>query len=100
MPRRDYLEDSPRTRSNMTTQVLTYIVLVFTVVHLLQEVTQILQNGTSYLNQPSNYFELTGHISTMMYILSAYDCKTGWQLQVGAIAMFFGWMNVTLYLRK
>jgi len=69
-------------------------------VNVFKSVFSFFFKGASYLKQPSNYFELTGYISTMMYILPSYDCKTGWQLQVGAIAMFFGWMNVTLYLRK
>lgn len=28
------------------------------------------------------------------------DCKSGFQIQIGALSLFFGWMNLILYLRK
>ncbi|KAJ7373642.1 Transient receptor putative cation channel sub A member 1 [Desmophyllum pertusum] len=98
--RRDYIEDVPKTRSSTIIQVLTYVVLVFTLVHLFQEAAQMFRQRTHYFAFASNYFELTGYITAMLYILPSYDCKTGLQLQIGAVSMFFGWMNLTLYLRK
>ncbi|KAJ7386324.1 Transient receptor putative cation channel sub A member 1 [Desmophyllum pertusum] len=98
--RSDYLDNLPTTRSNTAIQVLTYVVLVFTLIHLLREVTQIVKKREKYFSAFSNYFELACYITAMLYIFPSYDCKTGGQLQIGAMSMFFGWMNLILYLRK
>ncbi|KAL9951430.1 hypothetical protein ACROYT_G044089 [Oculina patagonica] len=90
----------PSTRSNTVIQVLTYVVIVFALVHLLREVVQIVKKRANYFTAFSNYFELAGYITTMLYVLPSYDCKTGWHIQIGAMSMFFGWMNLILYLRK
>nr|XP_058941683.1 transient receptor potential cation channel subfamily A member 1-like [Pocillopora verrucosa] len=98
--RRDYLEDMPTTRSDMFIQVLTYVVLVLTLVHLASEVFQLLKKRANYLVSGSNYIVLTGYIITMLYIFPPNDCKSGFQIQIGALSLFFGWMNLILYLRK
>ncbi|XP_022786604.1 transient receptor potential cation channel subfamily A member 1-like isoform X2 [Stylophora pistillata] len=98
--RRDYLEDMPITRSNMIIQVLTYVVLVITLAHLASEVFQLIKKRANYLVSCSNYIVLTGYIITMLYILPPNDCKSGFQIQIGALSLFFGWMNLILYLRR
>ncbi|CAH3180194.1 unnamed protein product [Porites evermanni] len=98
--RKDYLETLPKEKSHLKVQALTFVVIVFTSIHLAREIFQMVSKRANYFFTSSNYFELAGYITTMLFILPSYDCKTGTQIQIGAVSMFFGWMNLILYLRK
>ena len=53
-----------------------------------------------YLVFFSHYLEWIAYLSALAYILPACDCKLGYKKEVGAIALFFGWVNLILFLRR
>ena len=61
--------------------------------------TFILQRG-KYFTSPTNLVELSCFVIACVYILPSCDCKVGYNPQIGAVAMFLGWINLILYLRR
>ena len=53
-----------------------------------------------YLVFFSHYLEWIAYLSALAYILPACDCKLGYKTEVGAIALFFGWVNLIFFLRR
>lgn len=47
-----------------------------------------------------NYVEWLCYIASLVYVIPICDCKKGYKTEVGAIAVFFGWMNLILYFRR
>ena len=47
-----------------------------------------------------NYVEWLCYIASIVYVMPPCDCKYGYKREVGAVAMFFGWMNLILYFRR
>ena len=53
-----------------------------------------------YLRSLSNYLDWAGFGMALFYILPPCDCKLGFKPELGALALFFGWMNLILFLRR
>lgn len=47
-----------------------------------------------------NYVEWLCYIASFVYVIPICDCKKGYKTEVGAISVFFGWMNLILYFRR
>ena len=54
----------------------------------------------AYLLNIVNFAEWVCYIAAIVFVLPSCDCKTGYKLEVGAIAVFFGWLNLILYFRR
>ena len=53
-----------------------------------------------YFFELTNTLEWVGYISSLIYVLPNCDCKLGIKHQAGATALFFGWINLILFLRR
>lgn len=54
----------------------------------------------AYLRNVLNYGEWICYIAALIFVLPTCDCKLGQKLEVGAVALFFGWLNLILYFRR
>ena len=54
----------------------------------------------TYIEDVSNYLEWVCYITAILYCIPPCDCRAGFKQEVGAIALFFGWMNLILYFRR
>lgn len=93
-------DDYPCTFSNVVVQVFNYFVLITASAHLLKEVISLFHQRLSYLQDVSNFLEWICYITSIIYVLPPCDCKAGIRNEIGAVALFFGWMNLILYFRR
>lgn len=54
----------------------------------------------AYLKNFLNYVEWLCYVASIVYIFPTCDCKRGYKQEVGAVSVFFGWMNLILYFRR
>lgn len=88
------------TFSNVVVQVFNYFVLITASGHLLKELISLYHKRLSYLEDVSNFLEWVCYIASILYVIPPCDCKAGFKREVGAVALFFGWMNLILYFRR
>lgn len=93
-------EDYPCTFSSVPVQILSYWVLILAIAHLLKELLSIVAKRLEYLTDGSNYLEWVCYVTAVIYCIPPCDCRAGLKRQVGAITLFFGWMNLILYFRR
>lgn len=93
-------DDHNCTFSSVVVQVLNYFVLVMAAGHLLKEILSLFSQRMTYIEDVSNYLEWVCYITAILYCIPPCDCRAGFKQQVGAIALFFGWMNLILYFRR
>ncbi|XP_073259168.1 transient receptor potential cation channel subfamily A member 1-like [Porites lutea] len=99
--RKDYINlDVPCRQSDKVTQFLLYFVAIITMVHAMKKLFQLKMQKKRYLVFFSHYLEWIAYVSALAYIFPACDCKLGYKQEVGAIALFFGWVNLILFLRR
>ena len=53
-----------------------------------------------YFTSLTNLIELASFTIGCIYILPSCDCKIGYKPEVAACALFLGWLNLILYLRR
>jgi len=63
-----------------------------------------MNRGLRYFKDLDNYFQLALYILTLIFIVSLVKsndnwCSTPWQWQIGALAVFFSWVNFIFILR-
>ncbi|XP_073259061.1 transient receptor potential cation channel subfamily A member 1-like [Porites lutea] len=88
------------TLTDVTTQLLSFIVLVATIVLLAKHLFSLFRKRMAYLLNIVNFAEWVCYIAAIVFVVPSCDCKTGYKLEVGAIAVFFGWLNLILYFRR
>ncbi|XP_022786608.1 transient receptor potential cation channel subfamily A member 1-like [Stylophora pistillata] len=93
-------DEFPCTFSNVVVQVFNYFVLITASGHLIKELISMFHTRLSYLEDVSNFLEWVCYIASILYVIPPCDCKAGFKREVGAVALFFGWMNLILYFRR
>ncbi|XP_015780505.1 PREDICTED: transient receptor potential cation channel subfamily A member 1-like [Acropora digitifera] len=86
--------------TNELVQTLQYAVAVVTFLHMIKELLQLRKQGSTYLLSLTNYLEWSAYGLTLLYIFPPCDCKLGFKQEIGALALFFGWINLVLFLRR
>ncbi|KAK7476633.1 hypothetical protein BaRGS_00032108, partial [Batillaria attramentaria] len=88
-------------------KIAAYTVMVLAVVNILIEMFQFFMARRSYVTQlGTNLFDWVTSITAFIFVFSASDChlvtgyRTEWQWHFGAIAIFFGWVNLVLYVTQ
>lgn len=54
----------------------------------------------AYVRNVLNIVEWICYVAALVFVIPPCDCKLGGKLEVGAVALFFGWMNLILYFRR
>ncbi|XP_067028260.1 transient receptor potential cation channel subfamily A member 1-like [Acropora muricata] len=99
--RKEYIGiEVPCITTNKLVQTLQYAVAVVTLLHMIKELLQLRKQGRTYLLSLTNYLEWSAYGLTLLYIFPPCDCKLGFKQEIGALALFFGWMNLVLFLRR
>lgn len=88
------------TFSDLTTQLLSVVVVIASVVQMVKHIFSLLRKRMAYLRNVLNYGEWICYIAALIFVLPTCDCKLGRKLEVGAVALFFGWLNLILYFRR
>lgn len=99
--RKEYIDmDVPCMRFDKVAQGLQIWVVIIASLHLIKELLQLRVKKINYLFEWTNTLEWAGYIASLIYVFPNCDCKLGVKHQTGAIALFFGWMNLILFLRR
>ncbi|XP_068728378.1 transient receptor potential cation channel subfamily A member 1-like [Montipora capricornis] len=101
LTRKEYIDmEVPCRRFDSVAQGLQVWVAIITFIHLIKELFQVKVKKVRYFLELTNTLEWIGYISALIYVLPNCDCKLGMKQETGAIALFFGWMNLILFLRR
>lgn len=101
LSRKEYIHmNVPCNLTDSVAQVLQFSVGIVAILHLIKELLQLKKQRMKYLRSLSNYFEWVGYGFALFYIVPPCDCKLGFRQEIGAMALFFGWMNLILFLRR
>ncbi|KAL9951616.1 hypothetical protein ACROYT_G044315 [Oculina patagonica] len=101
IPRKEYITfDVPCKLNHWQSQLLQTAVGIITIFHVIKELLQLKTQGKKYLRSLSNYLDWAGFGMALFYILPPCDCKLGFKQEIGALALFFAWMNLILFLRR
>ncbi|XP_048113607.1 transient receptor potential cation channel subfamily A member 1a [Alosa alosa] len=66
-----------------------------------KEIVQIYQQRTGYLRDVTNALDWLSAITSVVFVVTLLqDMRTAWHWQIGALAVFYNWMNLLLYLRR
>ncbi|XP_043192938.1 transient receptor potential cation channel subfamily A member 1 homolog isoform X2 [Amphibalanus amphitrite] len=90
---------------NLFASVGRYVITVLACLQLLKELGQVFQARLHYFGW-NNTLEWTCYVCALLLVWDFDDCSrdTGvrqlWQWNVGAAAVFLGWMNLLLFIRK
>lgn len=88
------------TTSDAVTQVLSTFAFIACVVLIGKHIFSLVRKRVAYLKNFLNYVEWLCYVASIVYIFPTCDCKYGYKLEVGAVAIFFAWMNLILYFRR
>ncbi|XP_064648007.1 transient receptor potential cation channel subfamily A member 1 homolog isoform X2 [Lineus longissimus] len=86
-------------------EVCKYFIIIFTVLQILRELFQFFQARLNYLGW-ENTIEWLTHMTALLLVIDFEGCQreTGlrlaWQWQLGAIAVFWAWIDLVLFIRK
>lgn len=78
-------------------------IVLFSLIRLAMELFQAMQLRLRYLLSWVNWIELLIFSSSILFVatfLTDCLCPTVWQWQVGAIAIFLGWVDLIVFIRK
>jgi transient receptor potential cation channel subfamily A protein 1 len=83
---------------------MSVFVILFSLIRLLMEVFQAFQlRLVHYFLSWVNWIELLVFSSSILFVMTFLSdclCPTIWQWQVGAIAIFLGWVDLIVFIRK
>ncbi|XP_068726083.1 transient receptor potential cation channel subfamily A member 1-like [Montipora capricornis] len=88
------------TFKDLTAQLLSVTVVVSSVLLLIKHIFSLIRKRMAYVRNFLNIFEWICYIAAIVFVIPPCDCKLGSKLQAGAVALFFGWMNLILYFRR
>ncbi len=79
------------------------ICVIFSIIYLLLEVIQLLRRRLKYLQEMENYIQVVLCVLTLIFVfpLGQNDwILPSWRWQIGAISIFFGWLNCIILLKN
>jgi len=88
------------TNSDLATQLMSAVVLIAVSILMIKHIFSLIRKRMAYVLIFLNYVEWLCYIASFVYVIPICDCKKGYKTEVGAIALFFGWMNLILYFRR
>ncbi|XP_078354215.1 transient receptor potential cation channel subfamily A member 1-like [Oculina patagonica] len=92
--------DAPCHLDHAGLQTLQFSVLIITTFHVIKEFLQFKKQRLKYLLSFTNYLDWAGFGMALFYIIPPCDCKLGFKQEIGSLALFFGWVNLILFLRR
>ncbi|XP_048588083.1 transient receptor potential cation channel subfamily A member 1 isoform X2 [Nematostella vectensis] len=87
-------------RNFLEMQILQIYVAVMTGVLLLKELYQFYLQWRTYFLQFTNLLELSAYIAALLSVIPSCECKWGRQKTAAVVALFFGWINLILYIQR
>ena len=79
------------------------IVLVLAVIRLVLEFLQFVERRLRYLLNAENYLEVPTYIFAIAFVIQFGMncwCPSSWQWQLGALSVFFAWINFILFIKR
>lgn len=79
------------------------IIIIFAVIRILMEAFQMIQLRLFYFFSWVNWVELLLFICSIIFVWIFHSeclCPSAWQWQVGAVAVFLGWIDLIVFIRK
>ncbi|CAI9719233.1 transient receptor potential cation channel subfamily A member 1-like isoform X3 [Octopus vulgaris] len=78
-----------------------WLITIFCIINLLKEIVQIIQQGKRYFREPINILEWILYTSTCVFILPfLFRLSLHFQWEAGALAIFFAWFNLLVFLQR
>ncbi|RDD41198.1 Transient receptor potential cation channel subfamily A member 1 [Trichoplax sp. H2] len=75
-------------------------VFVMTCICMGKECFQMHHKGLSYFSEISNFLEWALYLSTLYFMLPLYYVPLCLQIEMGAVAIFFAWFDLIIYLQR
>lgn len=76
------------------------VIVAICLFRIFTEVTQMLSNPREYFTEFLNYAELFLYFATISFVTNGnFMCLTGWRWELGALCIFFSWLNFVFFLR-
>jgi transient receptor potential cation channel subfamily A protein 1 len=72
-------------------------------VRIIMEIIQLILKFPRYLSDEINWIEMMLYISSIIFVWVFHNdclCPLKWQWQVGVVAVFLGWIVLTLFISK
>ena len=80
------------------------VLLGFCIVRIILETLQLINRKLQYLTEPENYMEILLIGCTTIFALAGHIescfCVPNFVWQIGALALFLGWIDLVLFLKK
>ena len=80
------------------------ILLIFCGIRSMMELFEFIQRRLQYLREIENYLEMLLIITTAIFAIAGHSedcfCVGSFPWQCGALALFLGWIDLILYLKK
>ncbi|GAB1600551.1 transient receptor potential cation channel subfamily A member 1-like isoform X3 [Argonauta hians] len=81
--------------------ITVWLITIFCIINLLKEIVQIIQQGKRYFREPINILEWILYTSTCVFILPfLFRLSLHFQWEAGALAIFFAWFNLLVFLQR
>ncbi len=83
--------------------VIAIAVILSAIFRLILEISQVFVLKHRYMFEFSNWMELTLFTFSIMFAClfwSRCSCPTGWQWQIGTVAVFLAWIDLMLFFDK
>ncbi|CAB3988863.1 transient receptor potential cation channel subfamily A member 1-like [Paramuricea clavata] len=80
--------------------VLSFFILTICAFHFIKEILQIVINQTNYMHDFENYIEWVMYTCAVIYVVPVGNTKADAQIACGATALFLGWINFSLFLKR
>ena len=79
------------------------LLILTSIAYLILEVAQLTTRIHHYLKEVENYIQVIMFISVIIFVFPVGQnscwCLPGWKWQIGALAVFFAWINLLLLIR-
>ncbi|XP_031548930.1 transient receptor potential cation channel subfamily A member 1-like [Actinia tenebrosa] len=96
-----YLDVQTCVRRHMDMQIYQIVlVVVIVVLHLTVTLFRMYRQKLAWLTSPTNIIELVAYLAALISLLPTCECKWGIQKEAAATGLFFGWINLIMYLQR
>lgn len=85
------------TTFNLTGQ---YVIFCFSLFRIFTEILQIIHQRGQYFTEVANLFEWAVFVLSLIFIFPISDSKEEYQWYCASYAIFFGWVNLVLFVRR
>ena len=79
------------------------ICIIFEVIYLILEVIQLVRRRLGYITEMENYIQVILNILALIFVFPIGHndwILPAWRWQIGALAIFFGWLNSIILLKS